>query len=268
MNRRLMLTSIAAIIFTAAAGCGGNFVHIHGADEGSDIGAEERSQRGAVLVLSGVRVTSKGRRAIREWLSSLSYDAYFPDFDTDGGLAGCVDQLDAFIERHRLREYGQLYAFTYIMGGWTLNLYLRENEIANLTRVVYDRSPIQEQGPRVSLESLPRTINFLYGPVVADIRDTPYPPNRMEGVEIGMIIESRAMGFLIRRKDRVLANGPLEWEPESFNQDHDDFTYVYLTHDEMYYSFDQIGPELEHFYEHGRFTDDARREPFDKDPFQ
>ena len=76
------------------------------------------------------------------------------------------------------------------------------------------------------------------------------------------------MFYMRWHKDQVLASGPLRFEPEAFGQEHDDHTYVFLHHDEMYYSFDEVGPELEHFFEHGRFTDDARREPFDKDPFQ
>lgn len=260
--------AIATALLAACAGCSGSFIRVRGADDVAALDTADRSERTALIVLSGVRVTAKGRRAIGEWLDGLPYDVFFPEFETEGGLEGCVEQLDAFIEANRLREYGRLYAFTYIMGGWTLNLYLKDHELGNLVRVVYDRSPIQEQGPRVTMENLPWLMNMLYGRVVADIRDTPYPPIDEQGREIGLIIESRAMFYMRWHEDQVLASGPLEWEPESFGQAHDDYTYVFLHHDEMYYSFDVVGPELEHFFEHGRFSDGARREPFDKDPFQ
>jgi hypothetical protein len=44
--------------------------------------------------------------------------------------------------------------------------------------------------------------------------------------------------------------------------------YVFLHHDEMYYSFDVVGEDILAFYERGRFTDDARRVPCTEDPFR
>lgn len=260
--------ALATLLLAACAGCGGSYIRVQGAADATAIGPQERAERTAVIVLSGVRVTAKGRRAIQEWLDGLPYDAYFPEFDTEGGLVGCVEQLDDFIERNHLREYGSLYAFTYIMGGWTLNLYLQDHEIDNLKRIVYDRSPIQEQGPRITMENVPWLMSWLYGPVVGDIADTPYPSIDKQGRQIGLLIESRAMFYMRWHKDQVLENGPLDFAPASFGQAHDDFAYVYLHHDEMYYSFDRVGPELEHFFAEGRFSEEARREPFDKDPFQ
>jgi hypothetical protein len=35
----------------------------------------------------------------------------------------------------------------------------------------------------------------------------------------------------------------------------------------MYLNFDQIGPELLHFYRNGRFSEEARRTPYEGDPF-
>ena len=62
--------------------------------------------------------------------------------------------------------------------------------------------------------------------------------------------------------------GPLEWDPMELDPRAQDTIYVWLDHDEMYISFDEVGPELIRFLEEGRFKEDARRVPFDRDPFE
>ena len=48
----------------------------------------------------------------------------------------------------------------------------------------------------------------------------------------------------------------------------DDFMHTYLDHDLMYKRFDVIGQEIIHFLEKVRFSDNAKREKYNWDPFK
>ena len=48
----------------------------------------------------------------------------------------------------------------------------------------------------------------------------------------------------------------------------DDFMHTYLDHDLMYKRFDVIGPEIIRFLEKGKFSDNAKRERYNWDPFK
>jgi hypothetical protein len=263
-----VFAALAVSIFVAASGCSREIIRVRNADEAGTLRPEERGERTALIVVSGLLIDDQGRSAIRVWFDSLEYDAFFVEFDTDDGLDACVRQLAEFVNRNRLEEYGRLYTFAYILGGWTLNEYVEERELKNLVRVVYDRSPIQERAPRVVLENIPAIIHLVYGRAVADLRDTPYPPIDTRDREVGLVIESRAIRYLRWNEEQVLASGPLRWEPEAFGQELDDFMYVDLDHEDMYHNFDVIGPELLRFFESGRFTAGARRTPYAGDPFE
>ncbi|MBW2533496.1 MAG: hypothetical protein JRI55_18545 [Deltaproteobacteria bacterium] len=155
----------------------------------------------------------------------------------------------------------------FVLGGWALNHYLAEHELPNLTRVVYVRSPIEERMPRVITDDIPRMTRLARGRTPWDLRDTPYLPVETRGRAVGILVESRAIDYMRWRKEEVLALGELRWDPASFDQPHDDLLYLWLDHEQMYTEFDQIGPELLSFFESGRFTEEARRTPFDGDPF-
>jgi len=255
------------LLFALSCGCTRDHVRVRGAESAASLSPTERSSRAALLVLEGLGARSAGRRAIERWTSTLPYDVYFPDFDTENGLDGCVEHLREVVVANQLESYREVYVLAYIMGGWTLNQYLGRYPMKNLKRVIYDRSHMQEQAPGIVMENMPRTARLLYGEVVADLSKTPYRPIPREGLDIGLVIESRAMWYLRWHKDQVLEKGPLQWAPETFGQDFDDFMYVDLDHLEMYKNFNMIGEELFHFFEHGRFSAHARRQRYLGDPF-
>jgi hypothetical protein len=256
-----------SLLFLLSFGCAREIVLVRGAESAASLSSMERSRRSALLVMEGLGARKRGRRAIEAWTSTLPYDVYFPDFDTEDGLDGCVRQLRAFVQANQLESYREVYVLAYIMGGWTLNRYLRRYPMKNLRRVVYDRSHIQEQAPRIVMENMPRTARLLYGEVVADLSRTPYQPISPDGLDIGLLIECRAMWYLRWHEDQVLESGPLQWGPETFEQEYDDYMYVDLDHLEMYKNFDLIGDELVHFFENGRFSPHARRKRYLQNPF-
>jgi len=223
--------------------------------------------RVAVLVLPGEFYSPGGYRAMRDWFPAHDFDVFIPDYESRDGLEACVANLAAFVEEHDLDEYDELYVMAYILGGWTLNLYLRDHALPNLRRVIYVRSPTEERMARVVLDRIPTLVRITSGVTPQEMRDTPYPPLEKGDRQVGLIIESRAIPYLRRHKQEVLEIGELDFAPDSLGQEHDDHMYVWLHHEEMYDSFDLLGPELLHFFAHGRFSEDARRVPFARDPF-
>jgi hypothetical protein len=226
------------------------------------------AEKQAVLVLPGLRNSAKGHRAAKRWYPAQGYDAFVPDYVSRAGFPEHIANLHAFVEEHRLAEYGELHAFVYLMGGWTLNQYLAEHELPNLTKIVYDRSPYQEQGPRIVLDNIGGLIHWLYGRAVDHLRDTPYPPLPKGDRRIGIMVETRATPYVRWHRDELEPIPDEAWRPAAFRQEHDDLIYVHLHHDEMYYAFDEIGDELISFFGTGRFTDGAARVPGDRDPFE
>ncbi|BCX46737.1 hypothetical protein HAHE_06450 [Haloferula helveola] len=242
------------------AGCAPTFV--------STDPAVPRSEKEALLVLPGLRNSLRGHRAAKRFYPGHGYDVFIPDYVSRDGLDGSVANLEAFISEHRLKEYRKVHAFVHVMGGWSLNKYLGDQPFPNLETVVYNRSPLQEQAPRIYLENMPRIVNLIFGEAVKDMRDTPYPELAKGDRKIAMIIETRATPYVRRHRDQVVYDGARSWTPESFGQEHDDRIYVFLHHDEIYYRLDEFGDELMAFLREGKFTDEAARKPAEGDPFR
>ncbi len=227
-----------------------------------------RKNKKAILMLPGLRNSAKGHRESKKWYREQGYDAFIPDYVSDEGFEGSIANLETFIEEHRLEEYEEVYGFVYLMGGWTLNKYLETHDFPNLKKIVYDRSPLQEQASRIVLEVIPGIIHMMFGVAVDQFRDTPYRPLPRGDRQIGIIVECRATRFVRRYRDRLEPIPDEAWMPEAFNQEHDDIMYVFLHHDEMYYRYDKTGEDLLSFFNTGRFTEGAKRERIQRDPFQ
>jgi hypothetical protein len=252
--------ALPLVLLLAGSTCGCSHALVHLKQEGQRTAT-------AVLILPGALYDAESYRAIRDWFTQQDFDVYVPDYESRDGLAGCVANLAAFVEEHSLGDYEELHVLTYVLGGWTLNLFLGEHNLDNITHIVYVRGPIEERMARVVADNMPRMAALARGSTPQDMNETPYPPIEKGDRRIGLLIESRAVPYMRRHKEEVLALGELEWAPESFGQDHDDYMYLWLDHYGMYRNFDQIGPELLHFYRHGRFSAEARRVPFEGDPF-
>jgi len=224
--------------------------------------------RRAVLVLIGLRQSARGWREMRRYYPSLGYDVYIPEYYSRDGLEATRRNLSRFIEEHHLAEYDELYVFDYILGAWVFNQLLAEQDLPNLRAIIIDRSPMQEDASRIVVGHIPHTIHTFYGDTVREFSETPYPPVSGEGRHIGIIVECRATPYARRHRDELTPVEGEGWLPEGLGQpDPDDVMYVHLHHDEMYYSFDQIGEEIRSFFRNGRFTEGARRQACHENPF-
>ncbi len=205
---------------------------------------------------------------MRSWYPTLGYYVFIPDYYSKEGLDETRVNLARFIEENHLAEYDELYIFSYMLGAWTFNIYLQDNPLPNLRRIIYDRSPIQEQVSGIVLENMPNIINTFYGVTVSEFHEMPYPPVEHGDRQIGIIIECRATPYAARHRDQLEPVTDEDWLPAAMNQEHDDAIYVFQHHDEMYYSFDGVGEDIISFFDTGRFSADARREPCERDPFE
>lgn len=202
----------------------------------------------ALLILPGLGDSARGRRAMRRWGAEQGFDVHIPRYRRRGGMGATLDAFAEYVDAHGLAER-QLVAFCYVVGGWTLNAYLKTNPLPNLTHIVYDRSPYQERVARAVVDRVPLLGWLRYGTLLREFAATPYPP----------IAHDRKIGLLIERGVTRLARWfvtepDLSMEPDTFGQPHDDATHVDLDHDAMYTRYDVIGLKLAHFFEHGRFA--------------
>ncbi len=257
--RQIQLALVILLILPWTTGCGHRL---------SYISVQEPRARAAVLILPGLRNGHKGMRHMRRWYPQQGYDVHIPSYYSKDGMDQSVENLARYIDEHGLTEYDELYAMVYLMGGRVLNLYLDEHDLPNLTHIVYDRSPMQEQGPRMVVENMPRLANAMFGATIAEFAASDYSPIPRGDRRIGIIVECKATSYVRRHRDQLTPITPQSFRPEAFEQEHDDLIYVFRDHDEMYYSFDLIGPELLSFFRRGQFTEGAQRHPCVRDPFQ
>lgn len=258
-NKRT-LVGFALFALIGLPSCSSSLVHVQP--------ATPRKDKKALLVLPGLRNSPRGQIAAKKWYPGRGYDVFIPNYVSREGFDGSVANLEALIDEHQLEEYGEVCAFVYLMGGWTLNKYLETHEFRNLKSIVYDRSPYQEQAPRIFLENIPGIVHLIFGTAVDQMRDTPYPALPKGDRRIGLVIENRATPYIRRHRDQLEPITDEDWLPRAFGQEHDDRMHVFLHHDEIYYKLDEFGDELISFFETGRFSAGAVREPIGRNPFE
>ena len=73
------------------------------------------------------------------------------------------------------------------------------------------------------------------------------PLKSTPGVNVGLIIENKATPLMRFFKKTSNGYGPYNFNPSLIDPNLDDYFHTRLNHDEMYYRFDLIGPEIEYF---------------------
>jgi hypothetical protein len=194
-------------------------------------------------------------------------DVLLPDIFQRRSIDACVTALAHFLRQHQVERYRAVHVFSYILGAWVFNRYANANPLPNLTHIVYDRSPIQDLAARAVVENIPLVPRLVAGRILADFAYTPYEPLQQAGVTIGLMIENGVAATMWPFRRWVLAQRPLTWDTDQYTQPHVDHCYVPLGHEQMYKHYDVFTGELRHFYAHGCFSENARREPYTTDPF-
>ncbi len=223
-------------------------------------------EKEAIIVLPGLGDSKKGRKCQADFLKSLEYDVFIPNYIDYNSVQGSLNNFSIFFEKHHLSKYKKIHVFSYILGSWVINLYINKYGTQNIQTIVYDRSPIQEQAPFILVQNIPFITRLIKGKIVEDLCQTPYPPISDTNVKIGIIIESSATKLMRRFKKKIKKIN--DWNSYNFQQQASDKFFTELNHDEMYLHFKNVGNDILSFIRTGRFTTNAQREWFNWDPFK
>lgn len=227
-----------------------------------------KSEKEAILIIPGFGSKMFGNRWQDKYFRNKGYDVYIPNYIGRKSIAQCSLHLERFIEKHKLMEYKKVHVLSYIVAAWAFNNYLNAHPQNNIASIVYDRSPLQERADNVLVSDSPFLIRMAAGKIMWDFTNTPYPPVKNDKIKVGILIESKATKLMQHHKKTALKMGEFNWNPESFNQPFNDYFYTWVNHDQMYYRFDVIGEEIFTFFNTGKFSDNAKRTPFDWDHFE
>lgn len=227
------------------------------------------SMRKAILILPGFVSVIKGPRAQRKYFENRGYDVFIPDYLSRKDLEGNYQKLKKFILKYELEKYKELHVFAYIAGSRSINSWIHERGFGNIKSIVYDRSPLQENAPRIMITKFPVTSRLLFGKMIWDMESTPYEPiENSDSVHIGFLIETKGTKLVYRGQKYFNALQESDWDHAGFGQLYDDFCFIWINHNELYEDFSVAGPQILHFFKHGRFTASAVRVRPVRDPFQ
>lgn len=220
------------------------------------------SEKEAILILPGFGSKIHGVKDIAAYFSNKGYDLYIPHYIGRNSLQECVATVDEFINKYNLLHYKKLHVFSYIAGSWVINLWVQQHPINNIASIVYDRSPLQERAPFVLVQDNRQLIKLLAGNIMKEFSKTPYPSIQNDQKKLGVIIENKTTKLIRKHKKSALSLGPIRFEKDSLNQSYDDYFYSCINHDEMYFEFDKIGPEILLFFKNGNFSNDVKKVPY------
>lgn len=228
-----------------------------------------RQEKEALIILSGLGDSRKGRKCQKVFFDTVGYDLYLPFYLQKTSFKDSYNLFESYYEKKKLSEYKKLHVFSYILGSWVINTHILEHGYGNISTIVYDRSPLQERAPRVIVEKIPLIGRLAAGRILADFSEISYPEIVKTGeARIGIIVESKATVLIRRFKETAMSYGPIDWANPPINQAFDDLTYTHLNHTQMYTSFDIIGAEIMHFIRNGNFSRTARRIAYNWDPME
>ncbi|MFN0214684.1 MAG: hypothetical protein ACKVT2_10550 [Saprospiraceae bacterium] len=227
-----------------------------------------KAEKEALLILPGFGDNRKRRKAQKKFFANCGYDLYIPNYKNRKSIAATVQNLFDFYHDHDLVQYKKVHVFSYILGSWVLNTYINQYGKENIASIIFDRSPLQERAPRVIRDRIPTIGKIMKGKVLIELSRMTYPPIPMQGIKIGIVVESKATKLIKMFRKTTLGYGPIDWKNLNFNQPYDDLLYTPLNHDQLYTRFEVIGEDLLHFFKAGTFTANARRIPYDWDVFK
>lgn len=232
-----------------------------------DNGSKTIENKEAILILVGFGSKIQGTKEIASYFFNKGYDIFIPDYISRSSILNSVENLNNFILTYKLKQYKKIHVFSYIIGSWTLNNWIYNNPKNNIESIIYDRSPLQERAPYALIKDYKYLISIVFGNIMKEFSTSPYPPIIKNKINIGLIIESTPTKLIIKHKKSTLSLGPINWNVKSLNQEYTDFFYINLNHDEMYKRFDISGNEIMNFIKYHKFTDSAKRSPYNENSF-
>ena len=193
----------------------------------------------ALIVLVGITANrAKRARLAAFFMRADDYDVYVPAMPQRLGLRYCVRWLRKYLSRTVARKpYQRIDFLSYISGGLIFRYAIQDFSIANLGRVVFVRSPVQEKVPAALVAKFGKLLTgLMLGRMVLDLcsADLGNPPIPENAAERGLIIES-GVSEAARSLGLSASDVPAEiWKPASLLSDATDWRSVPESHDDIY----------------------------------
>lgn len=220
--------------------------------------------RTALVVLVGITARRAQRRHLRSCFSAGgNLDIHLPYIPFALGLSFCRWWIASYLRRRVFdRGYIAIHFLNFIGGGYLFRALGQELEGQPIGRIVYVRSPIQEEIPRILAGRYGRVgLTLLGGRMMADLSTTwisqlPFP---RAGGEKGLIVEtgvSRLARSLGLERSRLPASA---WAVETLLPGADDVLEVAASHDEIY-DDEEVLAGVRTFIANGRFGRSGSRD--------
>jgi hypothetical protein len=207
----------------------------------------------AVVILAGFGSKYHSLRSIKHQFGVYNYDVFVPRYISRQSIDQTISNFADFWKKEKLDNYDSVHVFAYIVGSWTINSWITANGPANIATIIYDRSTLQERAPYVLVKDM-KLVNFiLFGPVMQDLIDTPYPAIDHPEIEKGILLETYATNTVRKHQETAAAPGPYCWNISCFGQSYTDFRYVPMNHDQMYTHPEVFSEAIIYFIENGYF---------------
>lgn len=216
--------------------------------------------RTAVVILVGVTAGRKQRRHLKSFFAARAgFDVFLPYLPYALGLRACSVWCAAYLRRHVLnRGYLAIHFLNFIGGGYVFRSLGQTLADQSPGRVVYVRSPIQEQIPQLLAKHYTRLgLMFLGGKMMADlssewIRSLPFPS---AGAEKGLMLEMGISRMAASLGLEISSLPPAAWSVAELLPGADDVLEVMASHDEIYESDDALA-QVATFFDSGKFNHD------------
>lgn len=215
----------------------------------------------ALVILVGVTADEMKRISVGRYFERNSdYDVFVPDMPQRFGLRVCCRWLRRYLRNTvHVDNYECVNFLNYVSGGMVFRREMSRQPLANIGRVVYDRSPIQEEVARALVRKYTWFLLSLFkSHMIADVAgkwiySLPYPESRGEQ---GLMIE-RGTPFMAKDLGINEEDIPREaWDPELMLPGAADVVSMPESHDEVFSSPAFLSVALR-FFETGKFAEVA-----------
>ena len=116
-----------------------------------------------------------------------------------------------------------------------LNKHIEKNGKGKITKIIYDRSPIQERAAKVATKKLPIISRIMYGKVLSDFsKEKLVSLTNDKDLDIGLIIENKATKLIGVLEKSASKYGEYNFNVTQIDSNYDDFIYTILDHDLIY----------------------------------
>jgi hypothetical protein len=216
----------------------------------------------AVLLFGGIFGSTYKMNRIKEYLiKEYGYDVYWIDFLIRESWEKSMNNAESALSKIQFDQYEKVHIFCHIFGGRIVLEYFQKNKIKNLSSILFDRGPLEEElGFAVRNRSGENALIFFGGQSLLTFinKESFKIPENLSGVKIGIIIETKGIAWCYIYKKEIKKGNP-SFNPAKIFERYDDYYYIPLQHRQMYVKIEKFGPELNYFFKTGKFSDKVNR---------